>query len=150
MINNGAWSYTPTTKGKVTIPAGHHDGSGYIDTSGVYSQGYIDGQNNVTANLNISYKYHEHSGNSSVVGGCYGNVSGTRTCGGRYYVYMNASGWIASCYSCGTNGVVGQSSQYAAEAWASGKSCGAKVPYTSIGVVCGKTTDTIESATIIY
>jgi len=35
MTNRGAWTNTPTTKGKVTIPAGYHNGNGYVDTSAV-------------------------------------------------------------------------------------------------------------------
>lgn len=38
MPNNGAWSNTPTTQGKVTIPAGYHNGSGYVDTTTIKSK----------------------------------------------------------------------------------------------------------------
>ena len=37
--NRGAWTSTPTSSGKVTIPAGYHNGSGYVDTSKVYTAG---------------------------------------------------------------------------------------------------------------
>lgn len=43
MDNKGAWTNTPTGSGKVTIPAGYHNGSGYVDTSAVYSNGYNAG-----------------------------------------------------------------------------------------------------------
>lgn len=33
MPNNEAWTITPTTSGKVTIPEGYHNGLGYVDTS---------------------------------------------------------------------------------------------------------------------
>lgn len=39
MTNQGAWTVTPTTSGKVTIPAGYHNGLGYVDTSSVYNAG---------------------------------------------------------------------------------------------------------------
>ena len=39
MTNRGTWTSTPTSSGKVTIPAGYHNGSGYVDTSSVYSAG---------------------------------------------------------------------------------------------------------------
>lgn len=39
MTNRGAWNNTPTSKGKVTIPAGYHNGSGYVDTTSVYNAG---------------------------------------------------------------------------------------------------------------
>ena len=39
VTNRGAWTSTPTSSGKVTIPAGYHSGSGYVDTSKVYNAG---------------------------------------------------------------------------------------------------------------
>lgn len=33
MTNRGAWTSKPTSSGKVTVPAGYHNGSGYVDTS---------------------------------------------------------------------------------------------------------------------
>ena len=39
--NRGAWTSSPTSSGKVTIPAGYHNGSGYVDTSGVYNTGQV-------------------------------------------------------------------------------------------------------------
>ena len=39
MANKGAWTNMPTSSGKVTIPAGYHNGSGYVDTSSVYKAG---------------------------------------------------------------------------------------------------------------
>ena len=44
MTNRGAWTNTPTSSGKVTIPAGYHNGSGYVDTSKVYTAGYNAGE----------------------------------------------------------------------------------------------------------
>ena len=43
MANNGAWTNTPTEEGQVAIPAGYHNGSGYVDTSSVYEKGRADG-----------------------------------------------------------------------------------------------------------
>lgn len=43
MTNRGAWNNTPTSKGKVTIPAGYHNGSGYVDTTSVYNAGVTAG-----------------------------------------------------------------------------------------------------------
>lgn len=39
MTNRGAWTSSPTSSTKVTIPAGYHNGSGYVDTSGAYNAG---------------------------------------------------------------------------------------------------------------
>jgi len=54
MENRGTWTNTPTTSGKVTIPAGYHNGSGYVDTSKVYTNGYNAGYNEGSASS--SYK----------------------------------------------------------------------------------------------
>ena len=43
MTNRGAWSSTPTGSGSVTIPAGYHNGSGKVNTSTVYKNGYNAG-----------------------------------------------------------------------------------------------------------
>ena len=55
MPNKGAWTNTPTTKGKVTIPAGYHNGSGYVDTTSVYNKGMQDADARVNVNSE-SYK----------------------------------------------------------------------------------------------
>ena len=43
MANKGSWTNTPTSKGKVTVPAGYHNGSGYVDTTSVYNSGVTNG-----------------------------------------------------------------------------------------------------------
>lgn len=44
MKNNGGWSLSSSGNGKVTIPAGYHNGSGYIDLSGSYNDGFTNGE----------------------------------------------------------------------------------------------------------
>lgn len=51
MTNQGAWTSSPTASGKVTIPAGYHNGSGYVNTAGVYTTGYNAGKSNSTLTL---------------------------------------------------------------------------------------------------
>ena len=43
VTNRGAWNTKPTTIGKITIPAGYHNGSGYVDTGnlGTLSNAYV-------------------------------------------------------------------------------------------------------------
>ena len=55
MKDNGAWSNTPSEKGKVTIPAGYHNGSGYVDTTSVYNKGVTDTQLSNLRQLSIGY-----------------------------------------------------------------------------------------------
>ena len=43
VTNRAAWTSTPTSSGKVTVPAGYHNGSGYVDTSKVYNAGVSAG-----------------------------------------------------------------------------------------------------------
>ena len=67
MANQGAWTNTPTASGKVTIPAGYHNGSGYVDTSGVYEAGkenitsssysLVHRNSNIGGELSTSYSY---------------------------------------------------------------------------------------------
>jgi len=48
MTNRGAWTNTPTGSGKVTIPAGYHNGSGYVDTSAVWNAAVIAADSRVS------------------------------------------------------------------------------------------------------
>ena len=48
MPNNGAWSSVATGNGKVMIPEGYHNGSGYVDVSGSYNEGFNAGKQSVS------------------------------------------------------------------------------------------------------
>lgn len=50
MANKGAWTSSPKTSGKVTIPAGYHNGSGYVDTSNVYKKLWTNSNPNTAFN----------------------------------------------------------------------------------------------------
>ncbi len=43
MTNNGAWTGSTTGDGNVTIPAGYHNGSGYVSGKTSYNDGYANG-----------------------------------------------------------------------------------------------------------
>lgn len=109
-------------------------------------------------NLEVQYTYHVHEGVSNVIGGCYGNKSvlcgnvifkedafssecSSSVCTSYYKkIFMcstcnQQTGWYCTNYNnCGT---------------AQGL-CGGQHYKANIDLICGKTTDTIESATIIY
>ena len=51
--NRGAWTSTPTSSGKVTVPKGYHNGSGYVDTSKVYSAGQTAGSSGKSNVVNL-------------------------------------------------------------------------------------------------
>lgn len=58
MANNGAWTGTTTGAGNVSIPAGYHNGSGYVSGSGAYNQGVTDADSRVnTSSASYSTGY---------------------------------------------------------------------------------------------
>lgn len=104
-----------------------------------YREGYTQGIADGLSKANVQYTYHTHEGNSSAVGGCYGN------CTGYSPEYCSCWGWVGGSYGC-------DNCHHAFGMHGSGYCTGIvnNKPYTYIGLVCGKTTDTIESATIVY
>ena len=111
------------------------------DNAAYYAQGVVDGLVENLDNLEVQYTYHVHSGDTINGGGCYStpnmvNVycnttvhdssNGTETCDrcGKFY-----SGQVGFTITC--NNVIGQ---------------------TQDGYIlgCGKSEETVESATIIY
>ena len=89
--------------------------------------------------MNVQYTYHTHIGDDSVIGGCYGNCTGYKP------IQCNCWGWVGGSYGC-------DNCHHAYGMHGDGYCTGIvnNEPYTYIGLVCGKTTDTIESATIVY
>ena len=175
MPNKGAWTNTPTSKGKVTIPAGYHNGSGYVDTSGVYAKGYTDGKAEAVGSANISYTYHKHVGSpTTTANGCYtvpiyhvhittcyennityGTIEQRLSFAGDDGTYQHEF----RCNNCNTLvGVDGSSGGWGIQQAGGSHTCTSQVlicgkstsTIDSHGIACGKTTSTIESATIIY
>ena len=129
----------------------------------------MDGFENATENIDIQYTYHEHTGTSSTKGGCY---TVDVACGGTKDLKLNSPScyngrsWgnchTSSGYVCSTHGCYYDSSKGQMNCKCPGhyecKSCGAVHDSLygicnvtrSYTVGCGKTTDTIESATIIF
>jgi len=108
-----------------------------------YNEGYTKGAADALGKININYTYHRHTGNTSQVGGCYGILVGTRPniCGCNNYIYEILPGYEGhpTCGNCYHNH--------------GSKTCDAVDGYSRyeyIGLNCGKTEETIESATIIY
>jgi len=50
MTNRGAWTSSSSGSGHIAIPAGYHNGSGYVDCSGAYNAGVTAGVSSVTLN----------------------------------------------------------------------------------------------------
>ena len=58
MPNNGAWTANTTGNGNVPIPAGHHNGQGYVSGAGAYAKGMVDADartNTSSANYKNGY-----------------------------------------------------------------------------------------------
>ena len=114
-----------------------------------YLEGYTQGVADGLSKVNVQYTYHVHEGDSSAVGGCYGNKSEIR----YNYTYCNCTE-VPDVYwpSWSDNPLCSECDHPQHK---DGVKCGrqtSKTPYTYnyIGLTCGKTEDTIESATIIY
>ena len=105
-----------------------------------YNEGYTQGIADSLSKVEVQYTYHQHINSSTQNGGCYGLVSGIKPvmCGCTQYAYTDVLGG-PTCANCWHNH--------------GSNKCGATVSnqeYEYLGYVCGKTEETIESATIIY
>ena len=106
-----------------------------------YNEGYSKGVADSLNKANIVYSYHQHTEQG---GECYGTLSGVRPirCGCTSFAYTDSlPGYegIPSCEFC--------------HHYHAGRTCDLPKGYESysyIGLVCGKTEQTIESATIVY
>lgn len=68
MANKGAWTGATTGNGNVVIPAGYHNGSGYVSGAGAYNKGVsdADGRPNVnSANYKAGYNQGYEAGKSA-------------------------------------------------------------------------------------
>ncbi len=149
--------------GAAAFADGHlHLGDG-SDNASHYSQGWIDGQKNAIQNLNITYTYHTHEGEAAAGTGCYtvpvyhshiNTCLGTTTnsCGcttdrGWHEVPNNGSPYPA-CDHCGH--FYHQSSPCGFGTTTSYYKCGLDQAIEGYSLGCGKTEQTIETATIKY
>lgn len=111
-------------------------------------------------NIDIQYTYHEHQGEPSINGGCYttpvyhSHVSNCYSkCTGTLYSLNNTgteTQW--RCPKCDWKGYRSNSSgtKYGDPCPTSVISCSLTGTIIAYDIGCGKTTDTVESATIIF
>ena len=128
----------------------------------------VAGQQNIYDNLQVQYTYHVHDGDGTSESECYSAVYHThssscyRTCTGSKIATAegteSGSGYKGpyKCNSCGITGTdYGSYKQFVGQNFGT---CGRSILKCSIStstisgyeVSCGKTEETIESATIIY
>ena len=65
MPNNGAWTGATSGNGNVAIPAGYHNGSGYVSGAGAYNKGVSDADGRVNTE-SASYKSGYANGRGSM------------------------------------------------------------------------------------
>lgn len=161
MPNHGDLNWAPSSSTKISLQPGYYSG-GMLDTSAAYTQGYVDGQNNVAENLDIQYTYHKHEGEASKGTGCYTKsvkhkhkASCYTECTGTLtYLreYLGESQY--QCTECNTIFYYGAPDNNGAAAGRvcseQSVTCGKTNVIESYDVGCGKTEDTVESAVIIY
>lgn len=92
MTNRGAWTGATSGSGNVTIPAGYHNGSGYVSGSGAYNAGYSAGVSSVNlSSSNVLKKYSSGSGYDG--NSCTKTASVTLSAGKTYIVVCATSGF---------------------------------------------------------
>ena len=112
MPNRGAWTANTTGNSNVTIPAGYHNGSGYVSGAGAYNKGVsdADGRPNVNsanykAGYNQGYEAGKSAGNCTILrfnaGTLEGNSSSHRSdfnvdCTGKSRVEFDYCGYANS------------------------------------------------------
>lgn len=122
--------------------------------------GFTEGLTSAMENIDIQYTYHEHQGESFTNGGCYTVPvyhSHTNSC------YSQCSGTIYSlnstatqtqwrCNKCGWQAYIDNvhNTKYGDPCKQNVISCTSGGTIVSYSLGCGKTTDTVESATIIF
>lgn len=131
------------------------------DNYSYYTAGYTDGLNGKLNGISISYVYHQHTGSASSGSGCYtkGIHNHTSSCGIKYGTHhvvntdhYDGGNVYRECIYCGMGGYVYD--DWHTGDWGTcysnqvGYSCGS--PTNSYALGCGKTENTIESATIIF
>ena len=127
-----------------------------------YAQGVIDGLAQIMDNLNIQYTYHTHIGDTNIGGECYMKNPHTHStycypavnCNRKSSEHPDKPGWWYFLGNCSNGhqvtilelGYLGGGIGYCSRC---SFICGIDTSDTYV-TSCGKTEETIESATIIY
>ena len=126
-----------------------------LDNAAYYAAGFVAGQQNIYDNLEVQYTYHVHEGSeSATANGCYTNPvhtyeTYTYQCPGYNTILRTSDGnhpGSAGKYNCDA---------YCANFGKKDEKCqairtGTRIASTIYELGCGKTEETIESATIIF
>ena len=140
--NRGAWTSSPTTSTKVTVPKGYHNGSGYVDTSGVYNAGVSAGTSSAAASSEIIVHTYIPDGGASSDMATFStrrfcmNVSSFKTISGSFYIgiYGGAAIFLGSGKSTKTTKIAAQSARSAQTVTIPSTSISSSTPYLLIYV----------------
>ena len=122
------------------------------DNEYYYNLGYMDAKAE-TPNASISYVYHKHDGTSSTGGACYAPIyhSHTMDCYGGNNNCKNATQISAGQYRCNCDGGRFSGTNAWHMCWdESHLECDKGGTIIGYSLICGKTEQTIESATIVF
>lgn len=155
-------NYDPPCAQSKTYPAGYYPSEWTVDTTSAYRQGYADGYAEKQENTQIEYHYHVHEGTPEEIGGCYGEeqyITGyekTSYSVPHYFEKEDFDGQGAihgKCFYCGRTCTADWTGH-------TGPICCWSTEYiddpnrpiygTRIGLICGKTEETLEYATIVF
>ena len=138
------------------------DNAAYMEAG--YREGYTQGIADGLSKVNVQYNYHVHEGNELMEGGCYitpvyhahnsscsytTSYPGTR----KWQNFMSGStAYKWTCTNCGEVGYAPEKGQEIPCSFCAVRNytCGKENTIERYSLGCGKTEDTIESATIIY
>ena len=122
--------------------------------------GFTEGLTSAMENIDIQYTYHEHQGESFTNGGCYTVPvyhSHTNSCYSKcpstiYYLNSTDTQSQFRCNKCGWQGYIDKvhNPRTGDPCPNSVISCSLTGTIIAYDIGCGKTTDTVESATIIF
>lgn len=140
MKNNGAWTASTTGSENVKIPAGYHNGEGYVSGAGAYNKGVSDADGRVNTN-SASYKDGYNNGKSE------GSITSIQGVGSANQYITTIPGELYICFGLGNNvnGNIAWSISGATSLWGTGGNSGGqqarvnlvRATSTSMYVTCG-------------
>lgn len=140
MKNNGAWTASTTGSENVKIPAGYHNGEGYVSGAGAYNKGVSDADGRVNTD-SASYKDGYNNGKSE------GSITSIQGVGSANQNITTIPGELYICFGLGNNvnGNIAWSISGATSLWGTGGNSGGqqarvnlvRATSTSMYVTCG-------------
>ncbi len=111
MPNKGAWTANTTGNGNVPIPAGHHNGQGYVSGAGAYAKGMVDAD----ARTNTNSANYKNGYNAGVVATKKGTAGTGDVLAGKTFTNtgsVNAAGSMANKGNTTQDAAVTQDATY--------------------------------------